>query len=298
MFQFSYIVPDENVDPASYPEPGEITAQYSIHDMTFEYSGIYMEQNFKLDSSFFKCSYKVNGKADSVTTIISDNYLYSQVEYGEEIGLLASNFAKTIANKEKFPSQVEQMIYEEIVKVHNQSKMLVNPAMEIVLPSSAQSATMKKATFWSESQKLPGVQNKVFYPCPCRTHGLKTVNVKGEIEYKEKNDTKDTIWSIIQHLNDYEKWSREKIADWLDELHDSGEVNLEFESWDENAEDEPVEDKKKFVPTKFPDVAFSIEDLKAQGWQEVGYIKDDSKVYLASPDALNLSFSIGDKNDN
>lgn len=42
------------------------------------------------------------------------------------------------------------------------------------------------------------------------------------------------LWGFIQHLNDNHKHSREKIAKWLDELHDSGKVNLEFEPWKED----------------------------------------------------------------
>lgn len=35
-----------------------------------------------------------------------------------------------------------------------------------------------------------------------------------------------TLWSLIQHMNDLHRATRETIADWLDELHDSGVVNL------------------------------------------------------------------------
>lgn len=35
----------------------------------------------------------------------------------------------------------------------------------------------------------------------------------------------DTLWSLIQHLNDTEAWSREKIADWLETLDG---VDLQF----------------------------------------------------------------------
>lgn len=53
-----------------------------------------------------------------------------------------------------------------------------------------------------------------------------------------------SLWNFIQHLNDKHKMSREKIADWLDELHDSGKINLEFEPWKEptNVTDSPAED--------------------------------------------------------
>lgn len=45
--------------------------------------------------------------------------------------------------------------------------------------------------------------------------------------------TSQSLWGFIQHLNDNHRFSREKIADWLDALHDSGKINLEFEPWKE-----------------------------------------------------------------
>jgi hypothetical protein len=36
----------------------------------------------------------------------------------------------------------------------------------------------------------------------------------------------NTIWCLVQHLNDHHRWTREQIADWLDILHDSGVINL------------------------------------------------------------------------
>lgn len=82
------------------------------------------------------------------------------------------------------------------------------------------------------SKKLPGVDSKVEYPCSCKDvlteKGLPTIN---------------TLWIMVQHLNDrHVEWTRERIADWIDELHDTGQVNTEFQPWNENVEtNEPVE---------------------------------------------------------
>ena len=40
---------------------------------------------------------------------------------------------------------------------------------------------------------------------------------------------KTPIWAIIPYLNDHKGWSREKIADWLDSLHDEGTADLSFD---------------------------------------------------------------------
>lgn len=37
-----------------------------------------------------------------------------------------------------------------------------------------------------------------------------------------------TLYYLVQHVNDDHKWTRESIADWLDDLHDTGIVDLSF----------------------------------------------------------------------
>lgn len=61
------------------------------------------------------------------------------------------------------------------------------------------------------SHELPGINTKVKYPCQCR------------------HDKDDEVFSIIIHLNDKVHWTREQIADWLDELADSGQISIDFE---------------------------------------------------------------------
>lgn len=63
--------------------------------------------------------------------------------------------------------------------------------------------------------KLPGVNTKV--QCPCDVEKCLYKGLKGA-----------TVYRIVQHLNDSIKWSREKIADWLDDLADRGEINIDF----------------------------------------------------------------------
>ena len=42
--------------------------------------------------------------------------------------------------------------------------------------------------------------------------------------------TRAPMWAVIPYLNDHLKWPRERIADWLDSLHDNGTVDLSFEN--------------------------------------------------------------------
>ena len=71
-----------------------------------------------------------------------------------------------------------------------------------------------QSMFSELSHILPGVKEEVEYPCKNFEHH---VGEKGQIR------------TIIIHMNDVHKWTREQIADWLDELHDSGVINIEFE---------------------------------------------------------------------
>lgn len=84
------------------------------------------------------------------------------------------------------------------------------------------------------AKMLPGVGAKCAPPCNC-------------YDYKDADTSDWTIETCIIHLNDRhgtlpEKdsryWDREKIAKWLDELHDSGKVNLEFQPWDSEGKEE------------------------------------------------------------
>lgn len=64
-----------------------------------------------------------------------------------------------------------------------------------------------------ESEKLPGLYNKVESPCDC-------------------NLASNILKAVIIHLNDRHKWTREAIADWLDELADADKIDIDFSTPD------------------------------------------------------------------
>lgn len=78
--------------------------------------------------------------------------------------------------------------------------------------------TTESSMLQGAAYKLPGVRTTVEMPCICN----ETWKAKTGRSHRSQ------IYGIIQHLNDECKWSRERIADWLDELHDSGVVDIEF----------------------------------------------------------------------
>lgn len=74
--------------------------------------------------------------------------------------------------------------------------------------------------FSSLSRNLPGMNEMVDCPaCGYDKHLDATVGPQ----------QRSTVWRTVQHLNDRHRWTRESIADWLDELHDNGVVDIEFD---------------------------------------------------------------------
>lgn len=61
-------------------------------------------------------------------------------------------------------------------------------------------------------EHVQGMRAKADFPCDCRTDADRPL--------------RSTVKNAVIHLNDDHKWTRERIADWLDELHTSGTVNL------------------------------------------------------------------------
>lgn len=114
-----------------------------------------------------------------------------------------------------------------------------NPAGDIAYNDAyyyKQNAIPEGGNIAAAAMHLPGMDTKIKYPCKCASG--KAVAIKVELYY------------VIQHLNDsHIEWTREKIADWLDELQDSGQVNLDFEPWTEDTETKTTTD----------------------GWQDLGY---------------------------
>ena len=65
------------------------------------------------------------------------------------------------------------------------------------------------------------LNSMVIYPCDC--YGKLSDEVVNDIPVPKISQD---LGPMVMHLNDGHKWTRERIADWLDELHDSGVVNI------------------------------------------------------------------------
>lgn len=94
------------------------------------------------------------------------------------------------------------------------------------------------------SYKLPAIDTIVPYPC----------KKDCACGYVEKSGS---LREIIMHLNDLDKWSREAIADWIDELHDKGLINAEFQVPDNRTDEQKIK-----------------YDESLDYWKKLGYTMD------------------------
>lgn len=90
---------------------------------------------------------------------------------------------------------------------HHAANKTTNPAKDVSIHHAeyyGQIAPLKEtgSTYLEEkSLDLPGADVEVKYPCGC-------------------SGSNSSIRSIIMHLNDKDRWTREQIADWLTEIDD------------------------------------------------------------------------------
>lgn len=73
---------------------------------------------------------------------------------------------------------------------------------------------------------LPGVNDTIF--CPEWKPKPDGSYTHDEWELFCRGGQRD-LFRVIMHLNDHHRWSREKIADFVQAQHDSGKINVAFE---------------------------------------------------------------------
>lgn len=88
-----------------------------------------------------------------------------------------------------------------------------------------------KVTFsstWSWGKAAPDTVQELAELIPAlRTAKRKCPACKPTIKHGRKvKITKDPLFHLVQHLNDHHRWTRERIADWLDTL----DVDLTFQA--------------------------------------------------------------------
>lgn len=79
-------------------------------------------------------------------------------------------------------------------------------------------ATKHTESFDYISNSLPAMKSRVDHP---QKHMRFLTSHKGCPD-------SSSLKHMVIHLNDVHKWTREQIADWMDELHDAGLIDIEF----------------------------------------------------------------------
>ncbi len=137
-----------------------------------------------------------------------------------------------------------------------------------------------------KSRKLPGVMNEVVKPCTCYDNYM--VAKEHGMAIGPAAERTGLLWNVIQHLNDsHSEWTREKIADWMDELHDAGEIDIEFKP-DFDAKEKPVLDDSDADNVQFNDTV-EKNPLPA-GWKPLGYTIEKNVDIKADLDKASKAF--------
>ena len=151
---------------------------------------------------FIVSLYHANQKY-SVKYTISDQLLV-ELPHGDIAAHLTNEvFFKFIDALGPLPEQIKDDVFYRILE------LLTTGNYPLDMDSASGTSIAKQVDV------LPGIDCVVKYPCNC----------PGSFG---RRPTSDTLKMVIIHLNDHHKWSREKIADWMDKLHDNGKINIEF----------------------------------------------------------------------
>lgn len=197
----------------------EFTVKHEAHEIPGELT-VYREYSPIKMATNFRCRYYYQDKVHTKLLMV-ESFSLADPELNSEI--VIDTFVDELSND--YPG-----IHPKVLELFRERVAFAfADTLEVGGPAASSEQESDGLPAWESIQKaskeLPGITTLVKSPCDC----------------KRKYDH-FTLWSLIQHLNDeHKEWTREKIADWLDELHDSGEVNIEFEPWKEEDEQDTRE---------------------------------------------------------
>lgn len=247
----------------------QVTAEQ--HELPHDFS-LMKEDKFMEDQTALYFVYHFQGKKSRVVTSIN-NEVFVKAEHDQLLAVIhyfCDNTYDQMRNlhqevHEKVWEYTKKAIFDFVIDIFQEEMgkaglPIVSPESSVSPVPGGMSVNSFSNTVSNQSRLLPGVNSKVDAPCECEGLG------------------KSSLWGLIQHLNDdHDEWAREKIADWLDELHDNGEINIEFQPWGEEPVDQCEDDE----------LSTSLE-----GWKEVGYTVAEHNI--AGELAVNLNINIDD----
>jgi hypothetical protein len=181
-------------------------------------------------TNVYELTYMMDGKKCGVTTKVGDELhdakTLVQFLYKKWIPFVLGDL----------PAEAHQVVCDRLAKYLYTAAGINNPAASINFETQTfdgwSESVITPSNIESASRGLPGMDTDV--DCPVGECNDMNMNKFGEWEVI--GHQRGSLWRIIQHLNDQHRWTREKIADWIDELHDKGIINAEFQPWEEENE--------------------------------------------------------------
>lgn len=177
------------------------TTALSTETHTLSRSVIHIYEDFLKDSLEIRLTLIIDGEVKSAELVLSNEFIYNSAmdqSYMEKMVVM------TLCEKIGYPDLSNVILYRHFSK--DLKNFFTSPSKNI--NPGAKFKESETDQLASVASQLPGVQAVVSYPCYC--------------------DIEATVYRVIMHLNDREKWSREKIADWLDELQDKQGYDFTF----------------------------------------------------------------------
>lgn len=221
-FSKNFYVPEYQEYPGTY-EPGPVEQDIGIGLKTLCLMSVevcldpktYCREylfNFTLESKPFDIKVAIS---EDFSVYSSEDNIYNLIKYEVALNLQLKvqeltgkfvyhqKFKDFLSNSALFPNHAGQFTagYSDTVKFNQYPDI----QFEITVTAGNSGTGLS-----SLASQLPGVLNLVNYPC-------------------EHFVFQDRLDAVIVHLNDSDKWTREKIADWLDDLADSGTIDINFD---------------------------------------------------------------------
>lgn len=166
---------------------------------------VYIENDYIKDIYRFEVRFHLHGSSWSIPVHIPAEALSTLPEQGI-IAIVADNAIQHgIVCFDYYHKEVlAQSLYSDVENILNIKKI------------ADMSSTSINTNIAKIARQLPGMTQSAY--CPVKKCGERAPTV---------------LYYLIQHLNDSHKWTREKIADWLDEKMDAGEIDIEFSQWED-----------------------------------------------------------------
>ncbi len=239
------------IAPGEQKEVYKVTAEHvTLSDLAL-WTGV----NMTKDQTVFELTWRDNGEKYTTRLTVDNEHLFKASK--DEQAFIVERLIIDACKTRGYPSQINGWMIDNLkVKQYAQGG-IVKGEWNVIKNASLYSAGFESIppnpNSPSElSKKLPGIDTVVSLPC------------NDKCNWYVKYDGKASIRTAVIHLNDYHKWSREKIADWLDLLQERDGIDLTFKVEDDTVESTTTENEE----------AEAAYAAALKEWQNVGHTTD------------------------